>query len=235
MHPPPFGVPPGLRRDVQRQQALRAHGRQLPGRARRPPRRCSVAASAQPPGGVRSSFAGMLAPALRSPPSRHRRHRGGPRAAGARVGSHRASRAGCCRFGALAARRPRICGPFAHKPEEDSNLHPGIPGQGPQPCASTNSATGAGGTARAHRPLAVAEYSSERGRGSAQGTGAGAAARRGPLAASADHQRGEHPARAERRHGDGGRGRVREPPRARPDRVWAPRRDSPSRSPSRSR
>src|SRR5204863_10018618 len=28
--------------------------------------------------------------------------------------------------------------------EEDSNLHGGIPPQGPQPCASTNSATGAG-------------------------------------------------------------------------------------------
>ena len=47
--------------------------------------------------------------------------------------------------------------------EEDSNLHPGIPGQGPQPCASTNSATGAGGMARARGPLAVAEYSSATG------------------------------------------------------------------------
>ncbi len=35
--------------------------------------------------------------------------------------------------------------------EEDSNLHGGIPPQGPQPCASTNSATGAG--APEYRPL----------------------------------------------------------------------------------
>jgi Phage integrase family len=39
------------------------HGRQLPGRAPRPPRRCPVAASAQPPGGARLSV-GMPAPAF---------------------------------------------------------------------------------------------------------------------------------------------------------------------------
>ena len=38
----------------------------------------------------------------------------------------------------VVAERPEKCA------EEDSNLHGGIPPQGPQPCASTNSATGAG-------------------------------------------------------------------------------------------
>src|SRR5204863_3555567 len=36
---------------------------------------------------------------------------------------------------------------FPRCAEEDSNLHGGIPPQGPQPCASTNSATGAGARA----------------------------------------------------------------------------------------
>jgi hypothetical protein len=41
---------------------------------------------------------------------------------------------------------PAICGAFSCA-EEDSNLHGPYSPQGPQPCASTNSATGAGGLA----------------------------------------------------------------------------------------
>ena len=41
------------------------------------------------------------------------------------------------------AKAPQMRG-FRSCAEEDSNLHGGIPPQGPQPCASTNSATGAG-------------------------------------------------------------------------------------------
>jgi hypothetical protein len=53
---------------LKNHRALRAHGRQLPDRARRPPRRCPVAASAQWPRGARLSL-GMPAPAPRSPQS----------------------------------------------------------------------------------------------------------------------------------------------------------------------
>src|SRR5262245_41152492 len=49
---------------------------------------------------------------------------------------------------------------FRQCAEEDSNLHGTYIPQGPQPCASTNSATGAGGTAGTVEPPAGAEYSS---------------------------------------------------------------------------
>ena len=94
---------------------------------------------------------------------------------------------------------------------------PGIPGQGPQPCASTNSATGAGGMARARRPLAVAEYSSATGsvrpaRGS-RGRGHRGAQR--PGGGGPHDERGEHAAAAERDHREGRRGGLDERARER--------------------
>ena len=151
---------------------------------------------------------GMPAPALRSPQSAPVA-RGGPRRRRSSVGSHRASHAGCyqsCPGEPWQRESPAFAG-LSSCAEEDSNLHPGIPGQGPQPCASTNSATGAGGTARAQRPLAVAEYSSARGCGRLSGGGRRGGAR-GTRRGRADDQRGEHAARAERRHRDGGGGGV---------------------------